>query len=220
MSSRAAILDALRKGRGGPALEPQFLEVDERALFRDYPNTDLVQAFADRFAALSGELILAEDADDGAKRLSALLDQLQGDKAVLKCAAQSFELLDALVAADEKLRRQLKDASDLPTNAVELSEFDVGITRADCVIARTGSLFIQSATSGGRQLSVLPPVHVAVATRSQVVPSLGDVLQRFGSDDESSFGTFISGPSRTADIEKVLVLGAHGPRRLVVLLLP
>lgn len=220
MTSRTAILDALRKGRGGTAPEPQRLEVDEATLFRDFPRADLVQTFAEKFAVLAGELIVAESLADGAKRLAALLDELQGAKAVLRCAAQSFELLDALVACDENLRRQLVGASDLPTDPVALSEFDVGVTRVDFVVARTGSLFIQSATSGGRQLSVLPPVHVAVASRSQVVPSLGDVLQRFDSDDESSFGTFISGPSRTADIEKILVLGAHGPRRLVVLLLP
>ena len=70
-------------------------------------------------------------------------------------------------------------------------------------------------------LSVLPPTHYVVATRGQLVPDLDAafaILRARGA--LPSAVSFVSGPSRTADIEKILVLGAHGPRRLAIVLLP
>jgi L-lactate dehydrogenase complex protein LldG len=96
----------------------------------------------------------------------------------------------------------------------------VGITAVDFLVARTGSLVLSSATAGGRRLSVLPPFHVAVATTDQLVLSLDEAMriyQQRGEAIRSSYATIITGPSRTSDIEKILVLGAHGPKRLAVM---
>jgi L-lactate dehydrogenase complex protein LldG len=128
-------------------------------------------------------------------------------------------LLDRLRSASSALTERLRGAVEFPDDPVSLSSYDVGLTRADQLVARTGSLFVKSTTSGGRQLSVLPPTHVVVATTDQLVPSIGDALASLQGDAEPSFATFITGPSRTADIEKILVLGAHGPKRLIVVLL-
>jgi L-lactate dehydrogenase complex protein LldG len=94
------------------------------------------------------------------------------------------------------------------------------ITLAESLIASTGSVLIAS-SGAGRGASVVPPVHIVVASRSQLEPDLQAALRRAkasGLADRNSCLFLITGSSRTADIEKILVLGAHGPRRLVVLL--
>ena len=76
-------------------------------------------------------------------------------------------------------------------------------------------------SAGGRALSVLPPHHVVVATREQIVPDLPAayaLLRQRYATNWPSFISFITGPSRTGDIERILVLGAHGPKRLTVFL--
>ena len=104
-------------------------------------------------------------------------------------------------------------------NGEPYAETDAAITECEFLVARTGSVLISSASYGGRQLNVFPPVHIVIAKRSQLVPFVTDALQAL---QEKYLGalpslvSLISGPSRTADIEKTLVMGAHGPRELYV----
>ncbi len=103
----------------------------------------------------------------------------------------------------------------------ELENCDAGITECDALVAQTGSVLITSRSAGGRALSVLPPHHVVLARRSQLLADLPEafalIRQRYGTD-YPSFISFVTGPSRTGDIERILVLGAHGPRKLTILL--
>jgi L-lactate dehydrogenase complex protein LldG len=103
--------------------------------------------------------------------------------------------------------------------STEMASFDVGITAADCLVARTGSVVLRCTSTGGRRLSVLPAHHIVLARKEQLVASLEDALPSIQKDTDWSFATLITGPSRTADIEKILVLGAHGPKRLTVILI-
>jgi len=102
---------------------------------------------------------------------------------------------------------------------VPVREAELGVTPCDCLVAQTGSVVLTARSAGGRALSVLPPVHLVLARREQLVPDLDAALvllrQRYG-ERWPSLMTVISGPSRTADIEKVLVMGAHGPKRLAL----
>ena len=108
-----------------------------------------------------------------------------------------------------------------PFDKEALEACDAGVTACEVLVAQTGSVLVSSATCGGRALSVLPHVHVVVATADQVVATLGDALEavreRHGGTSPSML-SFITGPSRTGDIERILVLGAHGPKELFVLL--
>ena len=101
-----------------------------------------------------------------------------------------------------------------------LEACDAGVTSCECLVAQTGSILVSS-HSGGRGLSILPHCHVVVATVDQVVPTLGDALE-FARGRHAgrlpSMLSFITGPSRTGDIERILVLGAHGPKELLVIL--
>lgn len=105
----------------------------------------------------------------------------------------------------------------------ELSkDIEVGITGCEFLIAHTGSVMVSSAQKGGRQMFVYPPVHVIIAKRNQLVDYLekaySGIHEKY-KDDFPSQIVIITGPSRTADIEKTLVLGAHGPRELRVFLM-
>ena len=100
---------------------------------------------------------------------------------------------------------------------------NVGVARAACeaAVAQTGSILVSSATCGGRALSILPHVHIVIVALDQIVATLGDALDELRTRHAGripSMLSFITGPSRTGDIERILVLGAHGPKELVVIL--
>lgn len=102
-----------------------------------------------------------------------------------------------------------------------LDNADGGITTCEYLIARTGSVLVSSAETSGRSLSIVPNVHIVMANTNQIVwdikDALGSVRDRYN-DELPSMLSIITGPSRTADIEKTLVLGAHGPKEIYVFL--
>lgn len=95
---------------------------------------------------------------------------------------------------------------------------DLAVTSAVAVVATTGSLVVDSGVAGSRSVSLLPPVHLSVVPADRIVATPGDVLRRLGGDDIGTNLVFVSGPSRTADIEQLLTLGVHGPVALHVVL--
>ncbi len=104
-----------------------------------------------------------------------------------------------------------------------LESCEAGLSECESLVAQTGSVCVSALSSGGRALSVYPPHHIVVARREQLVADLSAAYERLAlkyKGNYPSFISFISGPSRTGDIERILVLGAHGPKKLSVLLLP
>jgi L-lactate dehydrogenase complex protein LldG len=103
----------------------------------------------------------------------------------------------------------------------ELETCDAGITECDALIAQTGSVFLTARSGGGRALSVLPEHHVVLARRDQLLPDLPAgfelIQQRYGSQ-WPSLTTLITGPSCTGDIERIIILGAHGPKKLTIVM--
>lgn len=105
----------------------------------------------------------------------------------------------------------------------ELESCDAGITECELLVAQTGSVCVTSDHSGGRVLSVLPPHHIVIARQGQLVTDLTEAYTSLAARYRANYPSmisFITGPSRTGDIERILVLGAHGPKRLTILLLP
>jgi L-lactate dehydrogenase complex protein LldG len=89
---------------------------------------------------------------------------------------------------------------------------EVGITSADCALADTGTLVMFSSREEARMISLLPPCHLAVVPRDRILTSLDELLTLIPvPSDRSSSMVLITGPSRTADIEQILVRGVHGP---------
>jgi L-lactate utilization protein LutC len=108
--------------------------------------------------------------------------------------------------------------SENPPNAHDIFQFDVGISNAQAGIAETGTLVLDSAYERHRLVSLVPPVHIAILNASDIVETLGEALTLLRKDKEISPAvTFITGPSRTADIELTLAIGVHGPQQLYVI---
>ena len=103
-----------------------------------------------------------------------------------------------------------------------LMQVDCGITLCECLLTRTGSMIVSSKQLAGRRLTIFPPTHIVVASTSQMVPDIKEGLafmhKKYGNRLPSMISV-VSGASRTADIEKTLVLGAHGPKELILFLI-
>lgn len=104
-------------------------------------------------------------------------------------------------------------------NAHDIFRFDVGISTVQAAIAETGTLVLDSTRERHRLVSLVPPVHIAIVRASQIYRTLSEVLSLIRKDKEISPAvTFITGPSRTADIELTLAIGVHGPQELYVII--
>jgi L-lactate dehydrogenase complex protein LldG len=144
-----------------------------------------------------------------------LLAELRDVEGWEKVASHRGELTDA---ACEALALPVF-RTDQPFNAAELEACDAGITECDALIAQTGSVLVTNRSAGGRALSVLPPHHVVLARREQLLrdlPAAFELLKKKYATNYPSMISFITGPSRTGDIERILVLGAHGPKKLTI----
>ncbi len=173
------------------------------------------------FARLS-EMLRTEFVECSDERAAAAhVAQLATDQAWKRISRHPGALCDAVAAhLPPALSLMSTDAGYAKD---DLENCDAGLSECECLVAQTGSVCVTALSSGGRALSVLPPHHFVVARRSQLVADLTaafDLLARKYAGKYPSFMTFITGPSRTGDIERILVLGAHGPRKLTVLLLP
>ena len=104
------------------------------------------------------------------------------------------------------------------TTLDETYKADAGITNVWFAVAETGSLVIRASAEHGRAVSLVPPLHIAILERSQIVPDLIDAMAKISAEGAGSATVFITGPSKTSDIELTLVTGVHGPMEVVVLL--
>ena len=213
MSSRDKTLNRLRQSVQVGKSERSVI-IPDSELYTDFPvsTADLLNLFSERLRQLHGELILAEDMSAAADNLYETIYEFPPNS----CLAHAPGILEEMAKLKPAIAGRLADNTMLAADSPAFARITAGITNADYLVARSGSIILSAATAGGRRLSVLPPVHIVLAYISQLVPSLDTALEGL---PESSYITIITGPSRTSDIEKKLVLGAHGPKRLVVILI-
>ena len=163
--------------------------------------------FAEQFTRLQGKFVYCINRQEFAFQLASLIRKQDWQR--IYC------LEDSLVAG---LSDQVTDL----ISKQDLAGCDAAITGCESLVARTGSIVMSSAQLSGRTTSVYAPVHICVAYTHQVVPDIKDALQaakeKYGQDLPSLI-TFATGPSRTADIEKTLVVGVHGPGEVYVFLI-
>ena len=168
---------------------------------------DAVSCFKTELELINGQCILCDDETDLYSRLSSFVQQ--NNYPFLYCR-------DSYIASQLEMHQ-------IPfSNAnVDFESMQAGITGCEFLIARTGSVLASSASESGRQMNVFPPVHIVLAHVSQLVNYPEDaynaIQEKYGDSLPSTIST-ITGPSRTADIEKTLVLGAHGPKEFIVFL--
>ncbi len=166
------------------------------------PNDELLEVvFAEQFMAVSGQFAFCEDEVQFIEMLLSLAEERKWRK--IYCWEPPLQ---------ELLKRYEYPFFETDKD-YELAE--VGFTLCEALIARNGSILLSNANAAGRRLSIYPPVHIVLAYTSQLVLDLKDgfkiIKEKYGKELPSMITT-ITGPSRTADIEKTLVLGAHGPK--------
>lgn len=217
MNSRDSILQSLRAARPEKSPERPAV-VKDRDVFLNYSATreEMLAQFIQRQENLSGEVFVCADLPDLAAKLFTVLQDFEPSS----CLYHTDPLIDQIFDTKPALKEFFDSADISGISSPDFSHYQAGLTTVDFLAARTGSLVINSISDGGRRLSVLPPVHIALARESQLVPSLDAAMAQMPGDSMNwSYATIITGPSRTSDIEKKLVLGAHGPKRLIILIL-
>ena len=174
---------------------------------------DQIALFAQNAAQLKADFRPVASLDEAARQLAALASENNWKRIATHRQASGLA---------EKLGLNCL-LTDSGYAIADLEQCDAAITGCDALVAQTGSVLVSNPSAGGRALSVLPPHHIVIARRSQVVPDLASALQlvrKLYAPNWPSFLSFITGPSRTGDIERILVLGAHGPKKLTIFLLP
>ena len=205
---RERILGRIRAALATPAARHATAQT-QAPIFAPIP--DLLERFQRECLANSTECILTSGPTESAAITCRLLASLPPGEIFMQDAPELRRM-----AATWPSGRDLLWSSEGPPR--ECSQATV--TRAEALAAGTGSILVSS-DCGGRGASVVAPVHVVVAEVDQLVPNIEAAFARYRTRDaalRNSYLCLISGSSRTADIEKILVLGAHGPRRLVVVL--
>jgi len=152
---------------------------------------------------------------------TAALEALAGR--VVRCATRETarDTVTSMIAGKQVVASQASylRLCGISIENVETPDADVGITSADYALADTGTLVMISGAEESRLISLLPPTHIAVVPVSRLLENLDDLLTRVPRPaDGTSSMVLITGPSRTADIEQILVRGVHGPGEITVIL--
>jgi L-lactate dehydrogenase complex protein LldG len=194
---------------------------DPGDLVPDGPEEDLIDRFCAELEAVSGTPHRTENADEA---LETVLELMEGHQNFMarghlpipglagRLIHDGYRIAGSDVPHDrgERLRHQL-----------EYETLEVGITGVDALLAESGSIVLTSGREAPRMASLIPDVHIAVATTDQLCWSLSHLFSE--QPDLVTRGSnlvVITGPSRTGDIEQTITLGVHGPRTLHVVLMP
>lgn len=204
-STKENILKKIRKALSESTPIPFPQSEGTHSVFQP-SRQDLEIEFAEQFTKLQGKFVFCIDHKELVEQLNALV------------AAQGWT---TIFCREEKLRKTLEEHNFKDTSTKNLGECDAAVTTCETLIARTGSIVLSSASQSGRTVSVYAPVHICIAYTDQLVYDIRDgllALKEKYHQQLPSLITFATGPSRTADIEKTLVVGVHGPKQVYLFL--
>ncbi|MCL3781742.1 hypothetical protein EMN47_15255 [Prolixibacteraceae bacterium JC049] len=168
-----------------------------------YPElpSDLLAHFKSTLELLKGEVVLCANSEDIQQKLRGLVEGKQWKN---------------VACIDKELIEQLQNSK---VSSEFNEDMEAGITTCEFLVAHTGSVVVSSKQVSGRRMNVFPPEHIIIAKASQLLPRIENAMESLMNKYDGalpSLITNITGPSRTADIEKTLVMGAHGPKSLYV----
>lgn len=166
------------------------------------PEQEPELEFAEQFNKLGGRFIFCVNRQELAFQFNSLVKKQDWQK--VYCMEP---LLKEIVGSQLEERFTVTD----------LAGCDVSVTGCECLVARTGSVVMSAGQLSGRNTSVYAPIHICIAFTSQLVYDIKEALQLIKEKYNGklpSLITFATGPSRTADIEKTLVTGVHGPKEV------
>ena len=206
-TSKEKILKKIRKALIHKSTQ-EIGDVDKDSEIFTASEESLEMQFAQNFTTLNGKFIFCENEAEFLENFDWIVKDNEWKN---------------LFCLEPKIKDLLKKAKiKFSDKEEDLLASDIGITLCECLIARTGSVMITSKQASGRRLPVYANFHIVVAYTSQLVGNIKDGLKLIRekySDKLPSMISTISGPSKTADIEKTLVQGAHGPKELFVFLI-
>lgn len=197
-TARENILKKIRQALGNPVPLP-FPKIDNTTSVYQPAKDELDIIFAEAFTQLQGKFAFCIDEKD----LQSQLQQLIKVKEWMK-----------IYCNEDKWNADY-------SNTLNLESCDAAVTGCEYLVARTGTIVMSAAQQSGRTVSVYAPIHICIAYSSQLVYDIKDALQLLKekyAGNIPSLITFASGPSRTADIEKTLVTGVHGPKEVYLFL--
>jgi len=204
-SSKEKILKKVREALSNPVPLPFPGSEGTHSVFPP-PAQDLEIIFAEEFTRLLGRFAFCLDEPDMIRQVQ----QLKQDRGWKQLFCLEPALLDLL------------DGTSIVDAGATIAACDAALTTCVCLVARTGAIVMTSAQQSGRTTSAYAPVHVCIAYVDQLVYDTRDALVRLKKQYGNalpSFVTFAAGPSRTADIEKTLVVGVHGPKEVYLFLI-
>lgn len=204
-SSKENILKKIRQALTNPVPVPFPKSEGNSSVFQPQSN-DLEIEFAGEFTKLLGKFAFCVDENDLKFQLGQLFPEKKWKN--IYCTEKKLIPIVAGLTIDINLLSSLYDC-------------DASVTSCEYLIARTGSIVLSSAQQQGRTVSVYAPIHICIAYTDQLVYDIKDGLQLIKEKYQGNIPSMISfatGPSRTADIEKTLVVGVHGPKEVYLFL--
>jgi L-lactate dehydrogenase complex protein LldG len=198
---RENILSKIRKGLSEQSLPMPFPEAEKESNIYSASELSNEELFAENFIKLGGKFVFCSNEQELLENIGTLYETREWHH---------------MLCAEEHISRLLQNnnmniagsAASTPENG------EACITGCECLVARTGSVILSSKQNMGRTSSVFYPVHIIIAYANQLVPDIQqglDLLKKKYGDNLPSMINLNTGPSRTADIEKTLVVGVHGP---------
>lgn len=212
MTSRTSMLEGIRSSLAKSApfehlyrhLQPSPLSPPVST--PDFSTKDLADRFSNELAAVGGEIHRVATEQQSVETVGAILGEIDAKRVAIsdKALFQNLDLQEIELIADPSRE--------------ELFAVDAGVSTAQLAIAETGTIVLRSSMERHRLVSLVPPIHICVLNSVDIRPSMNIVLQEMSNKIDPTI-TFITGPSRTSDIELTLAIGVHGPKRLIVVLI-
>jgi L-lactate dehydrogenase complex protein LldG len=208
--SRDNILHKVRTALGRSAGQAVAPVPPVRLRIPEVPMEARIASFITRLEALAGKAVRVSTIAEAREFVAAAI---AGKTAA---ASNSPYLADCGVAGLPGVRTGIRDLAELREVCAQV---DIGITSADYALSDTGTLVMIASPAEGRLMSLLPPAHLAVIPKERILSGLDELFTVIPNPAEiTSSLVLITGPSRTADIEQILVRGVHGPGQVTVVI--
>lgn len=204
--SRANILNKIKQALVHKVPVP-FSDTPANPLHFPASAKELELEFAENFTGLKGRFSYCFNRAELVNQLLVLIETRQWKN---------------IYCREDAIKEMLAKNGFTLTYTEDLAHCDVALTGCEFLVARTGSMLLSSAQQSGRTASVYAPVHICIAHPEQLVYDVQDAIMKLREQYGSSFPSMVSlatGPSRTADIEKTLVVGVHGPKEVFCFLI-
>lgn len=176
---------------------------------------NLIERFNKEIIKVNGECFVFKNIDDSITQIQSFIKKEKIKKILINDKNEISRSIyvnlkrttDLIIQAVSEINIKNKDIKE------ELKDVDLGISYANFLIADTGSVVLTSSEDEPRLLSLLPEFNIVLSTSNEIIEKLEDAIDLIKTE---KCVTVITGPSRTADIEKVLITGVHGPKKLIV----